>query len=253
MYKITIALPAYNEEDIIYDNAIAVVKEIRRIEVELSVHIRLLIVDDGSNDGTREEVERAQREYPEINYQYKPGPSRRENLVKAMLEAETEYVGWMDSDLATPLKHLEKLIASSKYYDIVTGSRYMPSSRIDRRLTRYLISVSYNKLIHVMFGSKIADHWCGFKVFRREKLQLITEMIGLGNPRRQMFWDAQMWVCAQRHDMNILQIPVEWFEEGESALKIHTEIPMMLYTFEYWLSGEWRKTKDQRIPEKVAG
>jgi glycosyltransferase involved in cell wall biosynthesis len=238
---LTIVIPAYNEQAIIRENVLRVAGELERIEARNGIRSELVVLDDGSTDRTREEVEQARRVCPRIRYQWADGPSRRENLAALLVSADTEFVGWMDADLSTSLESLEELVLSAPRHDIVTGSRYLASSRIRRTPQRLLISKAYNRLIRALFGSKVTDHWCGFKIFRRQALVTIVDQIGLHVDGRQMFWDAQMWVHAQRCGMSILEIPVSWHEGARSALRVHTEIPMLIFTLRYWLSGHWRR------------
>lgn len=237
---LTMFMPAYNEEALIRANALRVARHLREVAQELSVPIELVVLDDGSVDGTAAEVKAAIEEEPGIRYLWAAGPSRRENLVAAMLEAPTPYVGWMDADLATSLDHVKDLVASSVRYDIVSGSRYLPSSVAERDLHRRLISRSYNGLVRLLFGSRIRDHWCGFKIFDRAALAAVSEHVGVGVPGRKMFWDAQMWVCAQRLGLRVLEVPVHWVEGDKSALRVHTELSMIRYTLRYWASRRWR-------------
>lgn len=253
---LTMFMPAYNEQKIICDNALRASRALRDVCSALGMSARLIVMDDGSDDATAAEVHRAIEQDGSIGYQWAPGPSRRENLVRAMLAADTRYVGWMDADLATSLDSLHELVAMSVRYDIVTGSRYLPSSVAERSLHRMLISRGYNGLVRLLFGSRIRDHWCGFKIFDRSALIAITENIGVGITGRKMFWDAQMWVCAQRLGLRILEIPVLWREGEKTALRVYTELPMMRYTFRYWASGKWRRinspSKSARLSDLTA-
>lgn len=237
---LTMFMPAYNEQAVIRTNAVVAVRRLAEVSATLAVPIRLVILDDGSTDATADEVVTAMTDEPSIRYLHVPGPSRRECLAQAMINADTPYVGWMDADLATSLDQLEDLVRGLDRYDIVTGSRYLASSRARRTMKRRAISRTYNRAVQVMFGSRIRDHWCGFKVFRRAALQEIVAHIGTDVADRQMFWDAQMWVCAQRLGLRILEVPVDWCEGDKSALALHTELPMVGFTLRYWVSGRWR-------------
>ena len=75
-----------------------------------------------------------------------------------MLKTKTEYVGFMDCDLATDVGDLENLIINAPNYDIVTGDRYAPSSNVERGLDRKIISVVFNKSMQLLFGSKMIEY-----------------------------------------------------------------------------------------------
>lgn len=248
---LTIVIPAFNEEAIIRHNVLAAREELDRIAGELAIEIALVVLDDGSTDATKQEVMAAQDTRPGIGYEWRPGPSRRENLASFLATRSDPYVGWMDADLSTDLSTLGELVRSSFDHDIVTGSRYLPSSSISRAASRLVISGTYNRLVRVLFNSKIRDHWCGFKIFRREALVEILGYIGENDTQRQMFWDAEMWICAQRLGLSILEVPVAWVEGDKSALSWHTELPMAAHTARYWVSGRWRRPRTAAIQRKI--
>ena len=148
-----------------------------------------------------------------------------------MIKSDSLYVGFMDCDLATELYDLFPLMENIKHYDIVTGSRYMACSKIERLWSRRIISFLFNNGLKILFGSKIRDHECGFKMWKTRKLREIVKHTGYGKAYkdRKMFWDSEMWIYAQRLGMRFLEIPVTWKEGKKSALRFRTELPMIKY------------------------
>ena len=85
----------------------------------------------------------------------------------------------MDLDLATDLKFLKPLIEAITIgvFEFATGSRLMSDSKVERTLRRSISSKSYNFLVRHMLHSKLKDHQCGFKAFKREPtLQILDEV-----------------------------------------------------------------------------
>jgi hypothetical protein len=81
-----------------------------------------------------------------------------------------------------------------------------PESKADRTFSRSISSKTYNFLVRHMLGSKVRDHQCGFKAFKRDAvLSLLDEV-----EAKHWFWDTEILVRAQRHGFNVKEIAVEW-------------------------------------------
>jgi len=235
---ITLFIPAYNEETIIRKNVTFVFEYIKKNKLP----IQLIILNDGSTDNTKKILNTLKKKI-DITVINDNGPSRRENLIKQMINVKTNYVGFMDCDLATDLSDLKNLVINIKNYDIVSGSRYLSSSTIKRSNTRKVISFLFNNSIKLLFRSKIRDHECGFKLFNTKAIKKIITYTGYGEHKknRKMFWDTEMWIYAQNLNMKILEIPIIWHEGDKSALRFKTEIIMIPYIINFWVKREWMK------------
>jgi hypothetical protein len=124
----------------------------------------------------------------------------------------------MDLDLSTDLKSLKPLIdaITIEGYDLSTGSRMLPESKVERSLRRSTSSKTYNFLVRHMLGSKLRDHQCGFKAFEREPvIQLLDEV-----EATHWFWDTEILVRASRHGYKIKEIPVEWKSGKETKVNL---------------------------------
>jgi glycosyltransferase AglD len=112
------------------------------------------------------------------------------------------------------MKYLEKLIkaVSTGDYDFATGSRMMPDSDAKRPFKREFASRGYNFLVRLFLNSKLCDHQCGFKAFRREALfELLDEI-----ENEHWFWDTEVLVRAQHKGYKVIEFPVYW-RHGESS------------------------------------
>ena len=82
----------------------------------------------------------------------------------------------------------------------------LAESKAERTFSRDFSSKTYNSLVRHMLGSKLHDHQCGFKAFKREKvLPLLDEV-----EATHWFWDTEIMVRSYRHGLSIKEIAVEW-------------------------------------------
>ena len=98
---------------------------------------------------------------------------------------------------------------------------------------RDLISRAYNRLLHIVLGVGFRDAQCGFKAIRAEVARaLLPEVLD-----QAWFFDTELLVRAERHDLRVLEIPVDWVDDPDSRVEI---IP----TAREDLRGVWRILRD---------
>lgn len=162
--SISVVLPAYNEEKNIknaVENAISVLEKI-------SKDYEIIIVDDGSKDKTGEIADSLRSEKVKVIHHEK-NKGYASALKTGFENSSRELIFFTDADNQFDLNELRKFIPLSKYYDIVIGYRY---ERNDP-LHRLIISRIYNFLIRILFGIKVRDIDCAFKLFRKEVIKSI--------------------------------------------------------------------------------
>jgi len=203
--EVSVVFPAYNEANYLES---AVEKAAKALE-EFTRSYEIIIAEDGSTDGTAELAETLAQKYPYVKHLHgEKRLGRGTALNNAFRQSRGEVLVYMDLDLATDLKHLKPLVDAIRFegYDFATGSRMLPESKVERTFRRTISSKSYNFLVRHMLGSKLRDHQCGFKAFKRAPtLQLLDEVRA-----RHWFWDTEMLVRAARKGCRIKEIPVEW-------------------------------------------
>ena len=203
--EISIIFPAYNEAKYIEP----AVQEAKKHLDEFSSSYEIIIAEDGSTDGTAEIAEDMAKKYQLVEHIHrKERLGRGTALNNAFRQSKGNILVYMDLDLATDLKYLKPLIEaiSVEGYDFATGSRMMPESKVERTFRRSLVSKIYNFMVRKILGSKLRDHQCGFKAFRRESALKIIEQV----EDHHWFWDTELLVRAQRNGYKIKEIPVEW-------------------------------------------
>ena len=203
--EVSVVFPAYNEVDYL-DSA---VQKTTRTLKEFTSSYEIIIAEDGSSDGTAERSEELVQKYPYVRHIHREKRLGRGAALKnAFKQSYGKVVVYMDLDLATNLRALKPLVEAINVesYDFSTGSRMLPQSKVERSLRRSISSKTYNFLVRRMLGSKLRDHQCGFKAFKRDPvLQLLDEV-----DATHWFWDTEIVVRAQRHGFKVKEIPVEW-------------------------------------------
>ncbi len=231
---LSVFIPCYNEEQRLEKNILLIYHAL----LLLKKPFELVIVDDGSTDATAVIAKKLIEKHKEIKHLYfSNGPSRRENLGKAFYSAKGDIIAFMDLDLSADLAALPRLISSIEQgNDIAIGSRYK-GVRAKREFGRKIISVVYNWFMRVYFGSTLADHQCGFKAFRKEKLLVLLYAMGYDETFvRGWFWDVELLVRAQKLGYTIDEFSVAWNFGKQSSFNFRRELKMLPYV----LRLRWR-------------
>ncbi len=206
MERILLTVPAHNEEGMLYAS-------VHRIVDRLSgsgLRFQLAIAEDGSTDGTGDEIARLQAEMPELIVQRIPHRVGRGLALRTLWSSvDADVYVFMDADLPTdPLGLVALLDAIHEGSDVVTGSRYCTGAVVNRPPIRSFVSLAYNHLIRFLFHEPIRDHQCGFKAFRREAIQALLP----ASKEDSWAWDTEMLVLAVSQGFRVVEVPVTWTE-----------------------------------------
>jgi glycosyltransferase AglD len=195
----------------------------------------IIIAEDGSSDGSTEFVRQYETRDSRVSLlHHDERQGRGRALNQAIRKSRGTIVCYYDVDLATDMKHLPALISAVRDgSDISTGSRLLPGSDIVRTEGREIASRGYNFLVRLFLGSRIYDHQCGFKAFRKERILPLLPTI----QSNHWFWDTEILVRAQRAGYRVTELPVRWragkgttvrfkdvFEMGTAILRLWWQI-----------------------------
>lgn len=177
----------------------------------------IIIVDDGSKDGSIEFVSRFVKENPSFRLIGNPHLGKAGAVTKGILEARGKYVLFADMDQATPIEELDNLMPYLDKYDIVIGSR--ESRREGAPWTRLAMAKSMIVLRTFAIGLKnLSDTQCGFKIFRHEAaVSLFTKLNKLHHGFNKIKgsnvsagFDVELLYIAQKMGYKIKEVPVKW-------------------------------------------
>ena len=213
----SIVVPAYNQksrlEGCINSIAASLRKDYPRFEI--------ILAEDGSTDGSYEEARRLARKHKFVSVSHAPHKlGRGRALCRAFSKARGKVVAYIDADQATETRHLSELLAAAERTGIATGSRYLSKSDASRSAKREFFSRSFNLLVRLALGSRVRDHQCGFKAFRKD---VAARLCGQAR-ERHWFWDTEVLVLAQRQGLQVAEIPVVWREQGDTTMRLRNDI-----------------------------
>jgi len=163
---IQIILPIYNEEDNLprlFENLILVRKE-------LSLNLRIILINDGSFDKTDSIIQNFYNARFMTYYKFDKNMGYSSALKKGIHLCDTEgFILLFDSDNQFDIKEINKLLEYTSDYSVIVGRR---SPRADR-LSRVLLGNIWSLIGKVFFGTRLVDLNCGFKLLRADILKMI--------------------------------------------------------------------------------
>jgi len=238
--SVTLVLPAYNEEGRIGPALDELFGYLHRGgdrarsgapgSASLPAAIDVIVVDDGSHDGTAALIE-ARPEARTAN-----GPARLTLLrmphggkgaaVRAgMLAATGDVVIFADADMATPPDQIPLLVAALAESDIALGSRIQPDGT-DMRLTQPPYRRAIGRLFHALASiwvvGPVADTQCGFKGFRRA---VARDVFGRQRVTSIVF-DVELIHIARRRGYRIAVVPIAWADRRGSRMRLRPALAL---------------------------
>jgi dolichol-phosphate mannosyltransferase len=228
-----VIIPTYNERQ----NVSRIIEQILARDERLDV----LVVDDGSPDGTGEVVEQIKETNPRVDIIHRP---RKLGLgtayiagFKWALAREYAYVFEMDADFSHDPAHLPQFLEAIQTADLVIGSRYRDGrvTVVNWPVGRLLLSFAANVYARVITGLQLFDSTAGFKMFRREVLQAIElDAVRSSGYAFQIEMNFRAW----KKGFRIVEIPIVFVDrtEGESKMsrRIVREAVWMVWRLRWW-------------------
>ena len=232
--QLSIIIPCYNEER-------RLPRSLPRIQEYLrqsGLSYEILVVDDGSSDGTVRYVEAESAKDPYLRLlRYGQNHGKGYAVRYGILRAQGEVVLFSDADLSTPIEELEKFLPRIRDgYDVVIGSRALAGSQLEVRQpwVRERLGRLMNVVIRSLSGLKFPDTQCGFKLFSR---RAAMDIFSNATVETWMF-DVEALVIAMKLGYTIVDVPVRWLNSDESRVSWkHTfrVVRELLHIRWYWL------------------
>lgn len=211
---LSVVIPSYNEMTNLRKG---VLDKVEHFLSKQKYKYEVIIVDDGSNDGSIEFAEKFIKDNSKFRLIKNSHLGKAGAVTSGVLNAKGENVLFMDMDQATPIEEVAKLLPFINQYDIVIGSR--GSERKGDPWTRLLMAKGMIFLRLLIVGIRgITDTQCGFKLFRKSVSdELFSRLKDLHNGYKTISgssvkagFDVELLFLAQKMKFKIKEVPVEW-------------------------------------------
>ena len=203
-FLLSVIVPCYNEGEHIYRNLEECLYSLRT----LGQPFEIIAVNDGSSDGTLQEVNRLAIIHPEIvPITYSMNKGKGNALRVGASKASGDLIIFMDADLEIHPKHASVFIKTMERTgaDMVIGSKRHPDSKVNYPIKRRILSYGYNVLVRTMFDLRFTDTQPGFKLAKRE---VIWREMSKSKVDRYAF-DLELLVNTEADGYKIVEAPIE--------------------------------------------
>lgn len=236
---LSIVIPSFNEAKRLPESLGSI---LRYLEQRRGEH-EVLVVDDGSEDGTS--IVAAAFEGHDVRVLRLQKNRGKGAACRAGVAASRgRLVLLTDADLSTPIEDLGNLKACLGEAEVVLGSRAVTGANITRRqsIYRMLLGKTFNKLIQLGGLRGISDTQCGFKLLKGEVARrLFSDLVTDG-----FAFDVELVWLARRRGYRVVEVGVTWANSRPSAVSLITDPPRMILDI---LRFRWlqRREPDRRV------
>ena len=215
---IVVVVPTYNEKE-----------NLSTLATGILAHpgFRLLIVDDGSPDGTGALADELARAHPgrvEVIHRTGPRGLGRSYIdgLRHALQSGADLVFQMDADLSHNPEHLPAMAAAADQYDVVIGSRYLTGvSVVNWPLHRIFLSAFANRYVRAVTQISVSDCTSGFRCWRREALVRLPLDAMVSNGYAFI---VEMLFEASRRGCTIGEVPIIFIERRQGQSKVSARV-----------------------------
>lgn len=197
--KISIIMPAYNEQGKI---AKCVMSTTAHLDM-LGVPYEIVVVDDGSMDGTRIEALNVRCSNVRV-VGYDRNQGKGFALKFGSQHASGDYVFFMDSDTEIEADRVHEYVAILRHYDMAIASKWHPGSRVSSPIVRRILSHAFHNLVMLLTGVRVSDTQSGFKAFRRDAINEIMNLISV----KHFAFDVEVLTVAKLLKLRVAELPV---------------------------------------------
>ena len=209
---LSVVIPAYNEE---YNLRTGVLNSVYDYLKRQKYPWEILFVDDGSTDKTAELSGEFAKKNSNFLVLSEPHRGKAGTVTAGILKAAGDIILFTDTDQATPIDQLEKILPKfDQGFDVVIGSRH---GREGAPLTRKIMAFGFSTLRLILLRLPFKDTQCGFKAFRSESAEKIFKNLILTKRKSESKgasvtagFDLEVLYVARKLGFKIAEVPVDW-------------------------------------------
>ena len=217
---LSIVIPVYNEEAILYD----AISGLREKFAERGWSYEIIVAENGSKDGTVKMGHELAAKHADVHFFSLGEPNYGKAMKEGVLRARSTFVICEEIDLCDVDFHARALaVLEASEADLVIGSKLLGGAEDDRPFMRHAASMFYNGLLRITLGFKGTDTH-GLKAFRRTAL-LDTVRACLVD---KDVYASEFVIRAERGGVRIKEIPVRVIEKRPPSINLYKRVPNVI-------------------------
>lgn len=224
LVTISIVIPAYNEARRLPPTLVDMIDffDSRKVSYEI------IVVDDGSRDGTEDVVKKFQRIRPTVRLIRLPQNHGKGHAVRTgVLNATGQRILFADADGSTPIGEFLRLDAAlDTGFDCAIGSRAKKSDEtvVKTRWYRLVLGRIFNGCVNLVLLPGIADTQCGFKLFTAQSARFLFER----QRANRYSFDVEILYLARLAGIKVVEVPISWHNVPGSKVNLILDSARML-------------------------
>ncbi|MGB1286186.1 MAG: dolichyl-phosphate beta-glucosyltransferase [Aggregatilineales bacterium] len=231
---LSIIMPAHNEAGRLPPSLVKIAEFLQ----QQSYQAEVIVVENGSHDGTFEIADNLRDTYPWLRVMQVDTRGKGLAVKAGMLAADGDYRFICDVDLSMPIDEITKFLPPQlPNYDVMIGSREGEGAqRIGEPEYRHIMGRILTMIVKLTAVRGFEDTQCGFKMFSREAAEdlfAVQQMHGIG-------FDVELIFIAKRRGYQIVDVPITWYYDDDSRMRLVQDSLHILA--EIWqIRRNWRR------------
>jgi len=211
---LSLILPAYNEEKRLPE----CMEKVAGFIASHNEPIEVILVENGSHDRTWEMAQEYAAKYPWLTAIQEKKSGKGRAVRRGMLEAKGKYRMFADVDFSMPINEIDHFIPPAlENYQVAIGSREVAGAvRYNEPARRHFTGRVFNLIVRILAVPGIHDTQCGFKAFSAEAAEKLFRMQRIDG----WAFDAEVLFLAQKCGYEIIEVPVQWYYDGNSKVNV---------------------------------
>ena len=216
MKKVSIIIPAYNEEEKIENT----LDKYSSFFEKNHPNYEILVIPNNCKDKTLQIVSKLSKKNKKIKFkEFKEAIGKSGALIEGFKIANGDLIGFTDADNSAPPDSFYKLVKNIKNSQGCIGSRWKQGAdiKLKQPLSRRFFSRAFNTLVRLILILPHQDTQCGCKVFESKALKKILPKLGITN----WAFDIDLLYQFKINKFKVKEIPITWSDDPRSSLNLH--------------------------------
>ncbi len=210
--RLSIVIPAYNEAK----RLPATLSRLRAYLGRQTYDYEIIVVSNGSADGTDLVVMQAQEDAPDLRLIVLTERGKGLAARAGALQSVGSIIFICDADLSMPPENLQRFLDAIQFADVVVGSREAPgATRYREPWQRHVMGRVFNRLVQMLAVPGIEDTQCGFKAFRRA---VARDLFGQQSVTGWGF-DVELLYLAGKYGYVVHELGIDWHYDADSRVR----------------------------------